>query len=78
MSACGCDTSGLKPVDEGGVDRVLDAPQPGRIPEELPYWVRFRIDGAVLLYSLLIAVGTGMVVDAIEDLVRSAGRASLQ
>ncbi len=31
------------------------------IPEELPYWIDFRIDGGVLLYTLLIVLGTGIL-----------------
>jgi predicted lysophospholipase L1 biosynthesis ABC-type transport system permease subunit len=30
-----------------------------RIPEELPYWVRFDVDGPVLLFTFLLSAVTG-------------------
>jgi putative ABC transport system permease protein len=46
------------------------------IPEELPYWVDFTIDGGVLLYTLLITLGTGVLFGIMPAL--QATRADLQ
>jgi putative ABC transport system permease protein len=47
-----------------------------RIPEELPYWMRFDVDGRVLLYTLALALGTGIVFGVAPAL--RASRADLQ
>ena len=46
------------------------------IPEELPYWVTFRLDGAVLLYTALISVATGLLFGVMPAL--QATRTDLQ
>ena len=46
------------------------------IPEELPYWVTFTIDGGVLLYTLLLVLGTGVLFGLLPAL--QATRVDLQ
>jgi predicted permease len=44
-----------------------------RIPEELPYWIRFEVDGPVLLFTFLLSAVTGVVFGAIPALRATAG-----
>ena len=46
------------------------------IPEELPFWAKFTIDRGVLLYTLLLVLGTGVLFGLLPAL--QATRADLQ
>jgi predicted permease len=44
-----------------------------RIPEELPYWIRFEVDGTVLAFTFLLSSVTGVVFGAIPALRATGG-----
>ncbi|HSL69284.1 MAG TPA: FtsX-like permease family protein, partial [Longimicrobiales bacterium] len=46
------------------------------IPEELPFWMRFDLDATVLVYTLFISLGTGMLFGLVPAL--QATRVDLQ
>ncbi len=43
------------------------------IPEELPYWIRFKIDGRVLLFTLGLSVATGILFGLLPALRARSG-----
>jgi predicted permease len=44
-----------------------------RIPEELPFWIRFDVDGTVLAFTLLLSTATGVVFGIVPALRATSG-----